>query len=83
MNSLHELPNISKVIEEKLIDVGVYTPIVLEDIGSKEAFRRIKQRDSTACTNFLYALEGAIEGKRWHYLPDDKKQELKIFYKTL
>nr|WP_081604007.1 TfoX/Sxy family DNA transformation protein [Clostridium saccharoperbutylacetonicum] len=33
--------------------------------------------------NFLYALEGGIEGKRWNYLPDDKKQDLKIFYKTL
>nr|WP_077366792.1 TfoX/Sxy family DNA transformation protein [Clostridium saccharoperbutylacetonicum] len=33
--------------------------------------------------NFLYALEGGIEGKRWHYLPDDKKQDLKIVYKTL
>ncbi|WP_238919101.1 hypothetical protein [Clostridium sp. YIM B02555] len=32
MNSLHELTNISKVIEEKLIELGVYTPIILEDI---------------------------------------------------
>ncbi|MBX4260419.1 TfoX/Sxy family protein (plasmid) [Clostridium estertheticum] len=31
----------------------------------------------------LYAIEGAIEGIRWHYLSDDIKQELKVFYKTL
>jgi hypothetical protein len=32
MNSLYELTNISKVIEEKLIELCVYPPIILEDI---------------------------------------------------
>jgi len=83
MNSLHELPNISKVIEGKLIAVGIDTPQVLKDIGSKEAFSKIKLKDSTSCINMLYAIEGAVEGIRWHYLSDDIKQELKLFYKTL
>jgi DNA transformation protein and related proteins len=83
MNTLHELPNISKVIEGKLMEAGVDTPQLLKDIGSKEAFSRIKLIDSTACINMLYALEGAIEGTRWHSLADNKKQELKVFYKTL
>jgi DNA transformation protein len=83
MNKLNELPNISKVIERKLIEVGIDTPQMLKDIGCKEAFTRIKLMDSTACVNMLYALEGAIDGIRWHYLSDDKKKELNLFYKSL
>jgi DNA transformation protein len=56
---------------------------LLKEIGSKEAFFRIKQKDSTSCFNMLCALEGALQGIRWHFLSDDIKQELKAFYKTL
>ena len=83
MNTLHELHNISKIIEEKLIEVDIDTPEQLKDMGSKEAFIRIKLKDNSACVNMLFALEGAIEGIRWHYLSEDKKQELKVFYKKL
>lgn len=83
MNTLHDLSNISKVIEGKLIEIGIDSPQLIKDIGSKEVFSRIKLKDSSACLNMLYAIEGAIEGIRWHYLSDDKKQELKTFYKTL
>ncbi|MGL6108414.1 TfoX/Sxy family protein [Romboutsia sp.] len=83
MAPLYNLPNISKVIEGRLIEVDINTPQVLFQIGSKEAFSRIKEKDSTVCINMLYALEGAVEGIRWHYLSDNKKRELKEFYKTL
>lgn len=83
MYTLHKLPNISKVIEGKLIEVGIDTPQLLREIGSKEAFVRIKLIDDTSCANMLYALEGAIRGIRWHHLPDNVKQELIAFYKTI
>ncbi len=83
MGELSKLPNISKVIEEKLNESGVETVAQLQELGSKEAFVRIRLRDNTACVNMLCALEGAIQGIRWHQLADDKKQELKAFYKTL
>ncbi|MCC9296236.1 TfoX/Sxy family protein [Clostridium sp. MT-14] len=83
MNTLHELPNISKVIEKKLIEAGVDTPQSLMNIGSKEALSRIRLEDDTTCINMLYALKGAIKGIRWHSLSNDIKQELKEFYKTL
>ena len=31
----------------------------------------------------LFALEGAIQGKRWHEMEQDRKQELKEFYRML
>jgi DNA transformation protein len=83
MSTLLELPNISKVIEGKLFEVGIDNPQLLEEIGSKKAFFKIKQKDCSACINMLFALEGAIQGIRWHQLPDYVKNELKAFYKTL
>lgn len=83
MGELSKLPNISKVIEGKLNESGVETVAQLQELGSKEAFVRIRLRDNTACINMLCALEGAVQGIRWHQLAEDKKQELKAFYKTL
>lgn len=83
MNTLHDMINISKVIEGKLIEVGIETPQSLEELGSKGAFRRLKHNDPTVCVNMLCALEGALRGIRWHNLPDEVKQDLRDFYKTL
>jgi DNA transformation protein len=83
MGELSKLPNISTVIEEKLIDVGVSTRQELFDVGSKEAFMRVRLKDTTACLNMLCAIEGAIQGVRWHNLPDIVKSDLRSFYKEL
>lgn len=83
MGELSKLPNISAVIEGKLNEAGIETADQLCGFGSREAFLRIRLRDSTACVNMLYALEGAVQGVRWHHLPDETKQGLKEFYKTL
>jgi DNA transformation protein len=83
MGELSELPNISKVVEGKLNEVGISTQEQLRNIGSKQAFLYIKKNDSGACVNMLCALEGAIQGIRWHTLSDEVKQELKNFHKSL
>ncbi|WP_197049980.1 MULTISPECIES: TfoX/Sxy family DNA transformation protein [Thermoanaerobacterium] len=59
------------------------TPGQLIELGSKEAFLRIRTIDSSACINRLYALEGAIRNIRWHFLSQDIKDELKAFYLSL
>ncbi len=83
MGELSKLPNISKVIEEKLNDAGIETIAQLRELGSREAFVKIRLRDNTACVNMLCALEGAVQGIRWHQLSEQTKQELKEFHKTL
>ena len=83
MESLSSLPNISKAIENKLIEAGITSPQELSALGSRAAFQRIRAIDSTACVNMLCALEGAIEGIRWHHLPDGVKADLKHFYQNL
>ncbi len=83
MDRLSKLPNIGKVLEEKLIDAGVKNADGLKVIGSKEAFIKIKNIDNTSCYNMLCALEGAIQGVRWHELSEDIKQDLKFFFQSL
>lgn len=80
MGELSKLPNIGNVLEQQLNEVGIESFEQLKEIGSKQAWLKIKTIDSSACINRLYALEGAIQGIRYHYLPDEKKSELKEFY---
>jgi DNA transformation protein len=80
VSKLSEMPNIGSVLEKCLIDVEIESPEKLKEIGSKEAFTRIKIIDNTACLNKLYALEGAVQGVRWHNLPQTCKDDLKKFF---
>lgn len=77
------MPNIGKVAAERLREIGIETPDQLRAVGSKEALLRLRERDSGACLSMLCGLEGAIQGVRWHDLPEEKKRELKEFHKNL
>jgi len=74
---LSKLPNIGKELEKKLKSVGIQSPDELIEIGSINALRKIGVIHDSGCLNMLYALEGAIQGIRWHYLSADIKKELK------
>ncbi len=39
--------------------------------------------DESACLNMLYALEGALQGIRWHYLLEEDKEDLKKFFESV
>jgi DNA transformation protein len=80
LDELSALPNIGKVVEHQLIEVGIKTVKQLMETGSKQAWLRIKEIDDSACINRLLALEGAIQGIRWHDLSESVKNELKDFY---
>ena len=82
MGELSKLPNIGKVVEKQLNEVGINTVDDLINIGSKEARLKIKKIDESACINRLMALEGAIQNIRWHNLSDDDKENLKEFYNS-
>ncbi len=80
MGELSNLPNIAKMLEAQLTAVGVTTVEELKRIGSREAWLRILAIDPSACIMRLSALEGAIQGIRWHNLDAETKQSLKEFY---
>jgi DNA transformation protein len=79
--TLAQMPNIGKVVADKLIQAGITTPEELREIGSEQAFTRIQTIDETACLSMLQGLEGAVQGIRWHNLPKERKEELKQFFR--
>ena len=54
MKELTELPNIGKVLAQKLTEVDIKSPGDLISAGSENAFIRIKTVDPDACINMLY-----------------------------
>ena len=80
MGELTKLPNIAEKLEGQLNEVGITTFDELKQVGSREAWLRILARDPSACIMRLSALEGAIQGVRWHHLDEQTKTSLKEFY---
>jgi len=80
MGDLSKLPNIGAICEKRLIRVGIKSTEDLKRIGSREAFIKLYLSEEDTCFNTLCALEGAIQGKRWHDLSDGERADLKKFY---
>lgn len=80
MGILSGLPNIGKVLEKDLEAIGIFTPEQLAETGSKTAFLRLRQQDEGACLHKLYALQGAIEGRRYTQLAEETKRDLTQFF---
>lgn len=84
MSALRDMPNVGKVLERNLIDVGIDTPAALKEAGAREAFLRIRASvDPGACLHMLYGLEGAIRGIPDKLLDAETKGKLKDFYAEL
>ena len=71
MSELSKLPNIGKVGEEQLYQVGITTAEELAEAVAKEAWLKIQDIDESACINRLMALEGAIQGVKKSLLSDE------------
>lgn len=80
MDEFSKLPNIGKEVEKQLYDADIRTIDQLRALGSKQAWLKIQENDSSACIHRLLALEGAIRGIKKTNLPEEVKQELKAFY---
>lgn len=82
MGELCNHQNIGKMIEDQLNQVDINTFEQLKEIGSKQAWLKLKAIDDSSCLNKLYALEGAIQQVNKKLLPMEKRSELKEFYDT-
>lgn len=64
--------------------IGIKNEQQLKEVGSENALVKIATLENNGiCINMLYALEGAIQGIRWHGLDSDRKQALKMFFNLL
>lgn len=76
--------NIGPVLTDKLLKIRVTNLEDLIQIGSEDALIKLSTlENSGVCINMLYALEGAIQGVRWHQLSKDRKQQLLDFYTSM
>ena len=82
-SELCKLPNIGKTLEKRLSSVGINNTEELKESGSKEIFIRLYLHEGDTCLSTFCALEGAIQGIRWHNLSEDKKKELKADYESI
>lgn len=83
MSELTAMMNIGKEMSGKLISVGIDTPEKLIELGSMQAFRKLKEIYPNVCLVHLYTLEGAIYNTEYNRLPEDRKKELKAFSDSL
>lgn len=77
---LEDLPNIGSTLATLLHETGINSPDDLYKTGAIQAFIRIRAIEQDACFSKLCAIEGAVEGIRWHKLSKEKKAELKQFF---
>ena len=83
MTELTTMTNIGKEMAGKLKSVEIDCAEKLIEVGSKEAFFRLKTKFPQVCLVHLYTLEGAIENVEFNCLSEEKKAELKDFSDSL
>ncbi len=77
--SLAALVNLGPVSAGWLVAAGVRSPAELRRLGAIAAFNRVAMhRGGVGVTfNMLYALEGALRGVRWDYMPREEREALR------
>jgi DNA transformation protein and related proteins len=74
---IESLPNIGPELAIQLNKVGITSAEELVGLGAMTVWRRLMRTGLRGEVNILLALEGAIEGIRWHEIPLERRQELK------
>ncbi len=83
MTQLSTLKNIGKETQVKLESIGISSAEELREIGSREAYIKLKEVYPQMCIVHLYALEGAVKGIAFNALEEENKNQLKLFCKSL
>jgi DNA transformation protein and related proteins len=78
-----KVPNIGKELNDLLLLAEIENIEKLQFLGTEQAFIKLKTVHPEACINMLYAIEGAVQNIRWHYLETTRKLELKEFFRML
>jgi len=77
MSAVETLPNIGKVLAERLRKAGIETDTQLKKIGDTKAFVRLRaELPDDACVHTRLALAGAVRGIRWHDLDEGLRKTL-------
>ena len=83
MSELTKLPNIGQELAMRLVLAGIKSSEEFLQLGTETVFIKLKTVFPSACHNQLYAVEGAMQGIRWHGISKERKQELHEFMKMI
>ncbi|RRJ82242.1 TfoX/Sxy family protein [Aestuariirhabdus litorea] len=75
-SNLIEMKNLGKTSVQWLNAVGIRDKEKLQEVGSVEAYRKIKTRGFKVSKVLLYALEGALINAHWNKLDPSLKERL-------
>lgn len=76
---LESVVNIGPKLAAGLRNVGVNDLGQLCDEGAVAVWERLRRADEFDCVHSLLALEGAVQGIRWHDLPADLRSDLAAY----
>ncbi len=77
MKRLNEILNIGEIMEKRLSSVGIHDAETLMKTDGREESAKSRLKEGDTCSGSVCGLEGAIQGNRWHYLPDESNKDLK------
>jgi len=69
-------------MEEILVDAGVENAVKLKELGAAKAAFKVYQQNPESVMR-LAALEGALQGTRWHNISDHDKAQLESQFREL
>ncbi|WP_194435876.1 TfoX/Sxy family DNA transformation protein [Vibrio fluminensis] len=74
---IKDLPNLRLATERMLKKAGIDNVEQLEEAGSLEAYKAIRDSHSSDVSlELLWSLEGAIKGTHWSVVPQTRREEL-------
>lgn len=86
IEKLKKIKNIGPKMAEKLYNAEIYDYESLVRIGTEDVYLMIDDSGGFCGTYhaaYLYAIEAAIIDCKWQDVPENRKNELKIFAKKL
>jgi DNA transformation protein len=81
-DELEQVVNIGPKLAAGLRQVGIRSLDELVDRGSIEAWELLRGAGLFDCCSSMLALEGAVQGVRWHHLPRELRDELAAHVKA-
>ena len=76
-SELSSLRNLGGRSEQRLNEIGIFTRVDLERIGSVEIYRLLKERGYPVSLNLVWGIEGALADIDWRDLSDEFKAGLR------
>lgn len=71
-----DLPNLGPKSAALLAAAGIREPAALAELGAVRAYLRVRRSGREPGLDLLYALHGALTGRRRHRIPRDEKLDL-------